>query len=521
MFREICEKHSAAMPDWAKGTPYERLLILHKVICGDLYDVLPQPFTREKSQSGQYISIFERRPSAQYNLPRTTALKVMRKMFAGRQRPSWRSDDETIVAKADLLAREGLFHPQMQRAAFWGTVGASAMSFSFLPDGSGDLRVIFNTHPAHECLPTFDSLGELVALRVNRCVRGAALIDMGFTRAVGEKIEPKDCYWYIIEFTDKLYIQYVPIKEGEYSPTDKTKWDKLFIDTKRTASHRLGFVPAHWMCDLSLGDLPFGGCFFEKAMDMSMLIDYTLSQEGRGLHYGAAPQLQIKGQLKNQSVQANGEVPAGGANVLHFDADKKDAAGNAIAGGEAKMIEASGAAFGETREYVEMLRKFWLEQVQSSRKDPDRMRTAGMSGDAMENMDEDLVDLMQALSDTFAEQGMLVVMKKALRAARKVGHPAGEGLTETQIGGLTLQHPPAFQPGSHEILETVQAMVAALGTPETPATPGTDGGPGKPGVPGTPALLELEEAQAVLRTALNLPLLNKEPSRQQTPRGDK
>jgi hypothetical protein len=513
MFRDICEKHHAKMPDWAKGTPYERLLILHKVIDGDLYSILDQPFTREKN-ADKYISIFERRPSAQYNLPRTTALKIMRKMFAGRQRPSWRSDDESVVTKADLLAREGLFHLQMQRAAFLGTVGASAMSFSFLKDGDQQIRVIFNTHPAHECLPAFDSLAELVSLRINRCVSGAQLMDMGYTNAVGEKIEPKNCYWYLCEFTKQEYVQYVPIPEKDYSPTNKETWNKLHIDTKRTTRHGLGFVPAHWMCDMSLGELPWGGCFFEKAMDMSMLIDYTISQEGRGLHYGAAPQLQIKGQLKNQSVTSDGGVLTGAANVLHFDADKKDAAGNSIGGGEAKMIEASGAAFGETREYIEMLRKFWLEQVQSSRKDPDRMRTAGMSGDAMENMDEDLVDLMNALADTFAEQGMLVIMKKALRAARKLKHPAGEGLTENMIGGLTLQHAPAFSPGSHEILETVQAMVAALGEPETPATPGANGGPGKPGTPGTPALLELEEAQAVIRTTLNLPLLNKEPSRQ-------
>jgi hypothetical protein len=70
-------------------------------------------------------------------------------------------------------------------------------------------------------------------------------------------------------------------------------------------------------------------------------------------------------------------------------------------------------------------------------------------------------------------------------------------------------------------LETVQAMTLALGTPDQPATPGgADGQAGKPAVPGTPALLELEEAQAVVRTILNLPLLNKEPSRQQKPRNE-
>jgi hypothetical protein len=253
-------------------------------------------------------------------------------------------------------------------------------------------------------------------------------------------------------------------------------------------------------------------------MPNQMASEYTMSQGLRGQWYSAAPQLVVMGELKNQSYGGNGKmVHRGPANVLQFDTTRKGAANESIEGGSAALLEASGAGFSENRESTELLRKFSLEETQTSRKDPDRMRTSGMSGAAMENMDEDFVDLMQDQRDIYCD-GAITLMKKAQRAGVRMKHRACAGLTELEIGSLDYQFPQPYPIGSHEALEYAQAFRAAIGQPETPAGPaGPDGKPGKPGAPAEEPFLEPEQAATMFQQLLNIPQIEPEPSRQQAP----
>ena len=104
------------------------------------------------------------------------------------------------------------------------------------------------------------------------------------------------------------------------------------------------------------------------------------------------------------------------------------------------------------------------------------MRTSAMSGAAMEQMDEDSIDLIQDLRTAFGDEGSLVVTKKALVVAKLLNHPLLTKCAVDAIDKLTYQWPSTYSLSSHELLETVQAITMAIGTETVEAEGTVEGG---------------------------------------------
>ena len=530
MFDKIQQSLWSGLPLWAEASAdYKRLLALQAVIEAKQYEKIITPFWQEETQGGgDYIPIVNRRPNVTVNIAKGLTRKVARKMFAGRQRPTLYNEDQDAVQNVEALLREGFFEQNLVRVAQWASIGAAAMTFSILKDGSDTPRIVFCAHRATECLPTFDALGELKELRIQYICQGVHFLRQGYRRdSAGEEITPTGRYWYACDYTRNEVVCYVPTQENHYSPFSWPQFPEgapqgLRRDEGDGAvcqpqKHDLGFVPGHWFCSMSQGCLPWGGCYWELGMDTATTMDYTASQLVHSLWYAGHPDLVVKGKVLNA---LNGRIIRDASKVIHFASDRADAAQNRIGGGDAKLLETNGAGFAETREAIELLRKLFLEQCQGSRKDPDRMKAVAMSGAAMYAMDEDLVDLMQELRTDHGEQGALVITKKAARAAKKMGHPLAEGFSEKIIGSLAYEWPPPFGLGAGEILQLTQAMTMAVTPGGGMAGGGGGGGEGEgagPKPPDVEPLLTHEEARAVMLTDLNIPQLSRAPSRQQDP----
>lgn len=534
MYKSIIEARTWS--HWAYNSArYQRLEILDSLLDGYFYNHLMYDFEQESTRGDEYIPISKRIPSVQFQLPNQVAVRSARKLFAGRNRPHLVHTDPKLVSALLSIMHEGFLDSRLLKTAVDGSVGSAVMLFRILPSGDGSKRIIFETHRSKWCQPRFDPLGELKDLRINYTTSGQSLLMCGFEADyMGESLDPSKKYWFIKNLDINQEITYNPILEVEYDPFDPADKNKLSIFNERTYDY--GFVPAHWFVNLAGGDMPDGACTWEAAIPISIHLDYTLSQLGRGLWYNAAPQLVVQGELKNYVVNDKGQtIVRGPATQLHFDMPEKNPNGT-YGGGDAHLLEMAGTGLTASLNYVETLRKYALESIQLSRKDPDKMGSAPLSGKAMELLEDDFVDLLQELRTSYGEMGFLPILKKAVVAAEKEGHAVMKGVSLKSLNELTLQWPKQFALSSDELLKFSQAIIAMATTPLMPTVathkpPNVSAGPstgssangkskpkpkGKPidphdpipaSVPlpeDTPVLLKPEEARALLETYVDI-----------------
>jgi hypothetical protein len=485
---------------------YQHLCALDMMLDGTLYDHLP-PFHVEHGDAGLELGMFERRPSVKWNYPRMVAVSTSRKLFAGRQRPRFTHDDDKLIEACDVLMREGFGFQKLMEAVQWGSVGSVFMTFEFALDGAGAPRLIFDVWRARDCTPVFDRLGELCSVRVQYLTYGTSFTSVGIRQAITEggmkDIMQGARYWFTRDYTASAVTNYTPIIGGYYSPTDAQVQGRL---EPTPIPHSLGFVPGHWFKNLPGGCFPDGASTWACAVDAMIVLDYTSSQNFRGLWYNQCPELVTQGELKNRSdAPGGGTILRGPGNRLAFEAERKGASGESIGGGDAKLLESTGKIFTESREAMEQLRKFILETIAASRKDPDRMRTVAQSGRAMEVLDADLMDLVQDLRWSYGDDGLIPLIRKVVRAAVMAKHPAVNPDYAKSCEALGAQWPRMYAPNSQEFLQTVQALQLALGAPEGPSKPGADGGAATPGTPAIPSLIEEDAAVDYLATVMDFP----------------
>lgn len=508
MFQKIAG--GIRFPDWANNdSRYRRLDLRDRLLEGTFYNHLGYAFYDEvETGTEKLIPLADRRPSAQYRLPRMVARWASRKLFAGRHVPKVRHKDPKTAIRINALLRKGKFFAHMKAAAMFGSVGAVAVTFRVDIEGD-DNRVALQLWRAKYCQPSFDNMGELAQLRVAYVTNYDALKAMG---APG--IEAGQEYWFIKDWLPTGEMQYIPVKKAEWNPVQGfvgegaaskklEKWDE--------ATHTLGFLCAQWFVNLPGGQDCDGACTFEDAIPNSIELDYTLSQIGRGTRYNCAPQLVTIGEVTSGS----GDVTRSPMTHIGLKAAYKDEDGQTLGQGDAKLLEMSGAGTEAALKLIDHLRNMALEQISASRKDPDKMK-APLSGRAMEYLDQDSDDLVYDLRDQYGEHGALPLIKKIILAAK----------LDTDASGITLQWPRMFQPTPDEVKALVEAFVAAIdplkksapAQPATPAQPGAEGRPGKPGTPEVPAvvpdeseqILTIQEARAYISQVLDLSMLDLE-----------
>jgi hypothetical protein len=173
------------------------------------------------------------------------------------------------------------------------------------------------------------------------------------------------------------------------------------LDEIRSVRHGLGFVPFVWIRNLPGGNGIDGSCTFGAAIDISIEIDYQLSQAGRGLKYSSDPTLLIK-----EPAGQSGAIVRGAANALVVSEK-----------GDAKLLEIGDTASQAVIDYVRILREFALETVHGNRVDSSRL-TAPASGRALELMNQGLVCLADSLRTSYGQCGLLPLARMILRASQ-------------------------------------------------------------------------------------------------------
>ncbi len=445
MFRKIAQQ--IRYPAWAsEDSRYRKLDLRDRLLDGTFYNHIQNAFYDEQTSAGTIIPLIERRPSAQYRLPRMVARWCTRKLFTGRHAPKVRHKDTKKSQAIAALLRKGKFWERMTEAALLGSVGSVAVTFRVeIGEDGTNPQVALQVWRSKYCQPSFDDMGELAQLRVAYTTSGQTLAAMG-----APNVEENQEYWYIRDWLPTGEVTYEPVKKLEWNPVQGFVGDNAANRTLtpwkgQEYKHSLKFVTAHWFVNLGGGQSPDGSCTFEDAIPNSIELDYTLSQIGRGTRYNASPQLVTVGRVLSDTINR------GPMTALQMAGGYRDEDGSTVAPGSAELLEMSGTGTTAALSLIDHLRNMALEQIAASRKDPDKMK-APLSGRAMEYLDQDSDDLVGDLRSQYGEHGALPLIKKICIASK----------LEKEGSAVSLQWPRMFQPTPDEVLALVQAFQIAL-----------------------------------------------------------
>ncbi|MCQ9154083.1 phage portal protein [Acidomonas methanolica] len=411
-----------------------RLLALGRVLAGTQYDVLPNPFARERSGAGEYIPLAMRRPSVRTNLCRTVVDESVSLLFGDTHWPAVMAEDARTVRALGMFAREAGLASLMTEAAILGSVGSVAILVE-LVDHAPRLTVLETAY----LTPVRDmATGALLSVTERYPVAGRDLAAQGYAIAP-ERMETR--FWWQRVWDRDDCVVFLPCPLGE-EPSAR--------DPVRSVRHGLGFVPLVWIRNPGrggAGDLD-GECTFERAIDTVIEADYLMSQAGRGLKYGSDPTLVLK----------TGGFPEGDA--------RQGGAATALTlppEGDAKLLEINGNAAGAVLAHYRELRQLVLEQLHGNRAHGDRI-AAGQSGRAMEMMCQPLIWLADRLRHAYGEGGLVPLCRMLCRFSSVVEEGVRLGgvlVRDLDPAGLALQWPPWFAASENEVSSLASGLVAA------------------------------------------------------------
>jgi hypothetical protein len=403
---------------------------LRQVLDGTIYDRLNWNFAQEYNE-GQYISVFERRPSVRYNLCRRVVKDSIALLFGEGRFPALHCDDEEARLSLAALVKDTNLVGCMTEAALSGSVGSVVVRFRVVEG-----RPFFDVLPTEYLTPQYDPKAPDKLLRVieRYKLRGREFSEMGYIIPTDD-MESK--FWFQRIWTADAEEWYLPLKVGA-TELDGTTPKVPVLDDAETVTHSLGFVPLVWIKNLPGGTGPDGFSTFRPAIDTQIEIEYQLSQAGRGLRYSADPMLVIKDEATDAPV-----ITRSSSNVINVDEK-----------GDAKLLEITGRATEAVVAYVKHLRELALESINGNRSTPDRA-AAAQSGRALELLHECLIWLAGELRTPYGA-ALLALVKMAMRVPDlEIG---GVAVSFPQNVDITLRWGPWFHPTSHDKLEEAQAL---------------------------------------------------------------
>ena len=418
-----------------------RLGALEAVLDGRQYDVLPHSFSCERSESGDYVSLDERRPSVRTGLCRVVVEDSVSLLFSEGHWPTLRANDpRTVAALADLV-RETHLNDTMLEAATRGSVGSVAVLLRAV-----ERRPYFEVLSTRFLTPQWSRKRPGALLSVTERYKVAA----SELRLLGYEVDATETQmWFQRRWDSQAETWFLPTPVGSTAPAR--------VDAERTVVHGLGFVPLVWMRNISGGraldpDGCDGACTFSAGIDTVIEADYLLSQAGRGLKYGSDPTLVLKD--SNAALgPAAGPVRSGGAaNALTIPPE-----------GDAKLLEINGNAAAAVLAHVQELRAIALEAMHGNRAHGDRL-TSGQSGRAIELMFQGLIWLADRLRISYGECGLLSLMRMVCTASSRVRgglQIGGQDYPELDPAGLSLVWPSWF-PASFADRQAQAATVTTL-----------------------------------------------------------
>lgn len=387
MFETLCSLLPLD-PDYPSRT---RLLdILKRQLNGTLYDVLPYQFHEERSLSGDYIPLRQRRPNVRYNLCKTVVEESVSLLFSEGHFPVLSCRDLVVQSALLDVFKESHLNQIMTEAALQGSIGSVAVLMRVLQG-----RVFFEVLDTTYLTPTWDPANPSSLLKVTERYKasGHRLADSGFDVAdLGGQ------YWFQRQWDENDETWFLPTPVGGATTPP-------IPDYERSVRHGLKFVPIVWIRNLPgqsvTGDPNDGACTFRSAIDTQIEIEYQLSQAGRGLKYSSDPTLLIK-----EPAFSENRIVKGAGNALLVGEN-----------GDAKLLEISGAASAAVIEYVRTLRELALESIHGNRASADRL-TAAQSGRALELMNQGLLWLADNLRISYGEIGLLTLARMVIHASQ-------------------------------------------------------------------------------------------------------
>ncbi|HFO0796448.1 TPA: phage portal protein [Enterobacter roggenkampii] len=369
-----------------------RLMMLRKVLNGQLYDQIKHSFSEEQTGAGEYIPLRKRRPSVRTNLCRTVVDDSISLLFGEDHFPTVDIKGEQKAVLGRLL-KEIKLNEVMIDAATKGAVGSVAIMFSVISD-----RIFLKALETEYLTPVWDPKAPDTLLSVVECykVKGSDLKMAGYDIS---QDEVGSDFWFRREWDTEKEIWYLPVKKSD----TKTEFVK---DDKRSVDHKLGFVPVVWVKNLPGGDDCDGASTLcGESIDCQIEIDYQLSQVGRGLKFMSDPTLVLK---QDENGGAGAKPLVKGAN-------------NALvvpAGGDAKLLEIDGGASEAVINYVKHLREVALENMHGNKASNEKI-AAAQSGRAMEIMNQALIWLADRLSISYGEGALIELINMIFAASRK------------------------------------------------------------------------------------------------------
>lgn len=409
-FQELCGTYPCDK-DYPPRT--HRLLALTRVIEGRMYEGLLYSFATEQNDAtGEYISLFKRRPSVRYNLSRTVVDDSVSLLFSEGHFPSVDCKDGATKESLQLLLKNSSLNEVMIDAATRGSVGSVAIMMRVL-----DNRLFWQVMPTAYLTPEWDPKAPDTLSKVveQYKVRGDALKAMGYTVA-DDKLTQN--FWFRREWDSKAETWYQPLLVTEHKDGAAFKVDKV-----KTTTHQLKFVPIVWVKNLPGGDSIDGAPTMpSEAIDVQIEIDYQLSQAGRGLRYSSDPTLHIK-------------QPGFSDNTLVRGADRAIVT---AMDGDAKLLEINGTAVAAVIDYVRAARELALEGAHGNRSNADKL-SAATSGRAMELMNQSLIWLADKLRISYGEGalldliGMIVKASAVYQLTDKKGNKLGDISASNEI----------------------------------------------------------------------------------------
>ncbi|MDR3718383.1 MAG: phage portal protein [Bryobacteraceae bacterium] len=423
MFDTICG-FIPVDPDYSPRT--RRLDILRRVLDGTLYDVLPFEFHDERSASGEYIPLRNRRPSVRYPLARIVVDDSVSLVFGDGHFPTMDSEDGLVrKALADISKEAGL-NRVMLEAALRGSIGSAAIQVRVLRG-----RVFLQVLDATYLTPEWDAEAPDTLKSVTEAykVPGRLLAAQGY-----QLDETSASYWFMRRWDAETETWYEPWPVGQAR--------EPLPDPSRTVRHGLGFVPIVWIRNLPGGDAIDGACTFSHAIATSIEIDYQLSQAGRGLKYSSDPTLLIR-----EPAGLEGELIRGGGNALVVSEK-----------GDAKLLEIGGTAASTVIEYVRTLRELALEGVHGNRASAERL-SAAQSGRALEMMNQGLIWLADNLRVSYGT-GLLELARMIIRASNRYGlRTHEESIAPLNVSArVGLKWPRWYAPTSEDRMRDAQTL---------------------------------------------------------------
>jgi len=450
-------------------TRYETLRLRDLWLEGKFYNVIPLSF--EEEQSGNQRNLMRnRRPSVQHNFPRMLSDLCARKLFAGRHVPRLKHKDPAFLLKVQALVEELKMPVKMLEAIKRGSVGSVLVLFKFLtvpvgPDGI-TVKGVVEIKQTQYCTPKFNRFEELVGVLEHYIVDGSELLsrDLNYDRE-GQPVESNKNYWFLKYIDTNSECTYLPIEEHDWNPMNSGC--KLYQDgpslipAAEPYVHNMGFLQGVWIKNLTGGRNPEGNSTWDSALNNFIEIDYVKSQNDRGLKYGSAPQIVVKGDFRaEQEGDEAGDQSRDPSFIMRLASDTKDGMGTDSSGHDAFLLETNGAAAKASDDFVRQLKQNSLEQLTSARKDMESIKGA-VSGKVIELMDEDYLDMLEELKLMYIDYGYLPLTKKQCKAAAAAGHSLMVGATDQLIDGLEVECPPFYLPDAQDIQLMVQGMVEA------------------------------------------------------------